>query len=95
MVKKEESSLIWNTSQIKHTVIGEASIVFSTLTQEVRGSLFEDMVQLRSEKEGGEHSKQKNQHVQCPLVTTEGVWDGLDQVGKSLIFLHEFSLSQM
>ena len=73
MVKKEESSLSWNTSQVKHTVIGEASIVFSTLIQEVRGGLFENMVQLRSEKERGEHSKQKNQHVQWPLVTREGV----------------------
>lgn len=53
MVKKEESSLIWNTSQIKHTVIGEARIVFLNLIQEVRGGLFEDMVQLRSEKERG------------------------------------------
>lgn len=73
MVKKEESSLIWNTSQIKHTVIGEARIVFLNLIQEVRGGLFEDMVQLRAEKERGEHSKQKNQHVQWPLVTKEGV----------------------
>lgn len=73
MVKKEESSLIWNVSQIKHTVIEEARIVFLNLIQEVRGDLFEDMVQLRPEKERGEHSKQKNQRVQWPLVTTEGV----------------------
>lgn len=66
MVKKEESSLIWNTSQIKHTVIGEARIVFLNLIQEVRGGLSEDMVQLRSEKERGEHSKQRNQLVHGP-----------------------------
>lgn len=66
VVKKEESPLIWNKSQIKHIVVWEARIVLLNLKGRF---IWGNGSELSSEKGREEHSRQKDQHVQWPLVT--------------------------